>query len=222
MVTMQSAQRFRYGNLPAVAPNRTSGPVPPSEVILLDRCKSGDRDAWDTLIHRYEKAIHDFAYSRCRNHEEAEDIAGHVLLRLYQSLHTFRHEASFTCWLIRIVHNTYLDMCVRPIHRNHISLDARPTADAETFAVLDLMDPAPTPEKVCLENETARQLTRAIRHLPQSQCQVLHMYHAEGKSYGEIEEELDLPIGTVKSRLNRARNLLRKCRDDDEDMSISA
>jgi RNA polymerase sigma-70 factor (ECF subfamily) len=180
------------------------------EATLLDRCKQGDKDAWDTLIRRYEKSVYKFAYSLCRNHEEAGDIAGQVFLRLYQNLHTFRNEASFTSWLFRIVRNTYLDLCVRPAHRSHLSLDASPNNDNEPSAGRDILDPSPTPETLCMEKETAQLLARAIHHLPAYQRQVLCMYHSEGKSYEEIAEATGLSIGTVKSRLNRARNMLRE------------
>jgi len=181
-----------------------------SEIVLLDRCKAGDTAAWDTLIRRYEKSVYKFAYSLCRNHEEAGDIAGQVFLRLYQNLHTFRNEASFTSWLFRIVRNTYLDLCVRPAHRGHLSLDAGPNNDSEPTTGRDIMDPSPSPETVCMEHETAQLLAKAIHHLPAYQRQVLCMYHTEGKSYEEIAEATGLSIGTVKSRLNRARNMLRE------------
>jgi RNA polymerase sigma-70 factor (ECF subfamily) len=181
-----------------------------SEIVLLDRCKAGDTSAWDTLIRRYEKSVYKFAYSLCRNHEEAGDIAGQVFLRLYQNLHTFRNEASFTSWLFRIVRNTYLDLCVRPAHRGHLSLDAGPANDNEPSAGRDIMDPAPSPELVCMEHETAQMLAKAIHHLPAYQRQVLRMYHTEGKSYEEIAAATGLSIGTVKSRLNRARTMLRE------------
>ena len=181
-----------------------------SDLALIERCKSGDTAAWDQLIHRYEKSVYKFAYSLCRNHEEAGDIAGQVFLRLYQNLHTFRNEASFTSWLFRIVRNTYLDLCVRPAHRGHLSLDVGPANDNEPSAGRDIMDPSPSPEAVCLENETAQLLAKAIHHLPAYQRQVLRMYHTEGKSYEEIAESTGLSIGTVKSRLNRARTMLRE------------
>ena len=163
-----------------------------SETVLLERCKSGDSAAWDALIRRYEKSVYKFAYSLCRNHEEAGDIAGQVFLRLYQNLHTFRNEASFTSWLFRIVRNTYLDLCVRPAHRGHLSLDASPTNDSEPTAGRDIMDPSPSPESLCMENETAQLLAKAIHHLPAYQRQVLRMYHTEGKSYEEIAEATGL------------------------------
>lgn len=181
-----------------------------SETVLLERCKQGDSTAWDTLIRRYEKSVYKFAYSLCRNHEEAGDIAGQVFLRLYQNLHTFRNEASFTSWLFRIVRNTYLDLCVRPAHRGHLSLDASPNNDNEPTAGRDIMDPSPSPETMCMEHETAQLLAKAIHHLPAYQRQVLRMYHTEGKSYEEIAATTGLSIGTVKSRLNRARTMLRE------------
>ena len=72
------------------------------------------------------------------------------------------------------------------------------------------MDPAPSPETLCLESETAQMLAKAIHHLPAYQRQVLRMYHTEGKSYEEIAAATGLSIGTVKSRLNRARTMLRE------------
>lgn len=180
-----------------------------SEIALLERCKSGSKAAWDSLFRKYEKSVYKFAYSLCRNHDEAGDIAGQVFMRLYTNLHTFRNEASFTSWLFRIVRNTYLDLCVRPAHRNHLSLDAGMNDD-EPNATRDIMDDAPLPERVCMENETAQVLAKAIHHLPAYQRQVLKMYHADGKSYEEIAAETGLSIGTVKSRLNRARTMLRE------------
>ena len=181
-----------------------------SEIVLLERCKAGESAAWDTLIRKYEKSVYKFAYSLCRNHEEAGDIAGQVFLRLYQNLHTFRNEASFNSWLFRIVRNTYLDLCVRPAHCSHLSLDAGPGNDSEPTAGRDIMDPSPSPEALCMENEVSQMLAKAIMHLPAYQRQVLRMYHTEGKSYDEIAEATGLSIGTVKSRLNRARNMLRE------------
>lgn len=193
-----------------------------AELVLLDRCKAGDQSAWSTLVRRYEKSVYKFAYSLCRNHEEAGDIAGQVFLRLYQNLHTFRNEASFTSWLFRIVRNTYLDLCVRPAHRSHLSLDSGPNNDAEPAAGRDIMDPSPTPEAICMEHETASLLSKAIHHLPAYQRQVLRMYHSEGKSYEEIAEATGLSIGTVKSRLNRARNMLRERLSSSQETFLAA
>ena len=182
------------------------------EAILIGRCKAGDMVAWDTLIRKYEKSIYRFAYALCKDRDEAADIAGHVFVRLYQNIGTFRHEASFSSWLFRIVRNTYLDICVRPAWRRDISLDAECTSDSSIGQSLvhEVADQGPTPETQCMRNEVSRLLARAVKHLPAYQRQVLRLYHADGKTYEEIAEETGLSIGTVKSRLNRARNMLRE------------
>jgi len=212
MVTMtQPAHNFHSARTaPSNLKSAASDKDNLSDTVLLEQCKSGDQQAWNTLIHRCEKSVYKFAYSLCRNQDEAGDIAGQVFLRLYQSLSTFRAESSFTSWLFRIVRNTYLDLCVRPAHRNHLSLDAGPATGKEPSVGWDIMDPAPGPESLCLERETREMLSNAIRHLPDYQRQVLQMYHSEGKSYEEIAEATGLSIGTVKSRLNRARTMLRE------------
>src|SRR5262245_60024426 len=122
-------QTLNYHSSPAFVPSNAQTRETIGEILLIENCKAGLPGAWNALIHRYEKSVYKFAYSLCLNHEEAGDIAGQVFLRLYQNLHTFRNEASFTSWLFRIVRNTYLDLCVRPAHRGHLSLDAGPNND---------------------------------------------------------------------------------------------
>jgi RNA polymerase sigma-70 factor, ECF subfamily len=173
---------------------------------LLERCQAGDQKAWTLLFREHEKPVYRFALKLCGNAEDANDIMVHVFLRIYQSLHTFRHEASFSSWVARIVRNTYLDMCIRPSWRK------LPVVDNGLHDSLELVsfasDPAPGPEAVCLQNERTRLLQQAISHLPPYQREVLSMYHGEGKSYEEIASTVGISIGTVKSRLNRARRML--------------
>jgi len=205
-----------------VGPSIDPGSKPDEADVLLERCNAGDAAAWDTLIKQNEKSVYRFAYRLCRNYDDAADIAGQVFVRLYQNLHTFRHEASFSSWVFRIVRNTYLDLCVRPACRYNVSLDTDNPADESIAKVREFADPTPTPEARCIEHETSRILARAVKHLPAYQRQVLRMYHAEGKSYEQIAEATGLSIGTVKSRLNRARNMLRERLTPVRDMLISA
>ncbi len=179
-----------------------------NEAELLALCQSGDRAAWNTLIQRSEKTLYRFAFSLCRNSQEADDIVGEVFVSLYQNLSTFRNEASFTTWLCRIVRNTYFDLYVRPMHRMHLSLDTEPRNKGALWADRDLVDPTPLPETVCMQNETTQVLSKAIQNLPTYQRQMLHMHYIEGDSYQEIAETTGLSIGTVKSRLHRARRML--------------
>jgi RNA polymerase sigma-70 factor (ECF subfamily) len=210
MVMTPASNAPRYGRYAVTTPDPIRSAATVFEAVLVDRCKAGDSGAWDALLRRYGKWVYRLAYSHCRNHEEAEDIAGQVFLRLYQNLHTFRSEASLTFWLAAIIHNAYLDMCVRPPYRRFLSLEADWTSDDEPAGARDIIDPAPTPEQICMENETARLLNTVIRHLPAYHVQILRMYHSEGKSYKQIAQELALSLGTVRSRLNRARTMLRE------------
>jgi len=192
------------------------------DALLLERCNSGDKAAWDTLIKQNEKSVYRFAYRLCRNYDDAADIAGQVFIRVYQNLHTFRHEASFSSWVFRIVRNTYLDLCVRPAWRNNVSLDTDGKVDSVPGRAREFADQGMTPEQRCIQNETSRMLSKAVRHLPEYQRQVLRMYHAEGKTYEQIAEATGLSIGTVKSRLNRARNMLRERLTPIHDTLVSA
>jgi RNA polymerase sigma-70 factor (ECF subfamily) len=183
--------------------------IDPGERALIERCKAGDSAAWNTLIKQYEASVFKFAYSLSHSHDDADDISGHVFLRLYNNIGTFRYESCFRSWLFRIVRNTHVDMCIRAAHRKNVSLDSIPGTDGEMISSRDIVDPQPGPERTCLDKETASLLNHAIRHLPAYQREVVRMYHLEGKAYGLIASTTGLSIGTVKSRLNRARANLR-------------
>lgn len=193
----------------------------PDDRALIDLCREGDSEAWNTLIQRYEKSVYRFAYTLCRNHDDAADIAGQVFLRLYENIRTFRNESNFTSWLFRIVRNVYVDTCVRAPHRNHLSLDEGLELDGDMLAH-EVADHSPTPEQRYMEAEKKQFLDKAIRHLPAYQRKMMEMYHAEGRSYEEIARETGLSLGTVKSRLSRARQMLRERLAFMEDALVSA
>ncbi|HEV2473785.1 MAG TPA: sigma-70 family RNA polymerase sigma factor [Chthonomonadales bacterium] len=188
---------------------------PADEKASIERCLLNDSDAWNELIKRYESTLYRFAYSLCHNYEEAGDIVGQVLVSLYQNLHTFRKEGSFSSWLLSIARHSFLDQCVRGRRMTLLSLDE---ADENGKAAREAPDPAPSPELTFISEETARQLARAVRNLPGYQRVVLHMYYARGMSYMDIAEETGLSIGTVKSRLNRARTMLKARLDPSIDL----
>lgn len=176
---------------------------------LIQACKRGEPAAWDALIRRYEKSVYKFAYTLARNYDDAADIAGQVFLRLYENIHTFRNDAHFASWLFCIVRNVYVDTCIRAPHRAHLSLDDGLEIEGDVLA-REIVDPEPSPEERSIRSERQEVLRRAIRHLPQYQRKMMEMYHAEGRSYEEIARETGLSLGTVKSRLSRARQMLRE------------
>ncbi|HZT42566.1 MAG TPA: sigma-70 family RNA polymerase sigma factor [Chthonomonadaceae bacterium] len=176
-------------------------------LTLIERCKSGERSAWKELIRRFENLIFAYAQSLCHNPTDASDITSEVFLRLFVGLPTFRPgKSSFRTWLLHIVHNTYIDVCVRDSHRRHLSLNEKQQPASNRY---ELVDPAASPEAVCVHQEQLRSLTEAIRTLPAYQRQVLDLFVA-GRSYKEIAALTGHSMGTVKSRINRARTTLRQ------------
>jgi len=176
--------------------------------VLIARCKAGDRQAWDTLIHCHEKLIFRFALSLAGNATDASDVTAEVYLRLVHGLETYRQDAaSFKSWLFRIIRNTYIDVCIRNRNHGHLSLNELINSDLSA-GNYDLIDKAPTPETLCLNKEQRMRISEGIQHLPTHQRQALALF-IRGFSYEEMAVRLGVSIGTIKSRLNRARNTLR-------------
>jgi RNA polymerase sigma-70 factor (ECF subfamily) len=179
-----------------------------NEQLLLERCKSGDRPAFDSLVRLYEKRVYNLAYRLSGNYDEANDISVDAFLRVYQALKLFRGDAHFSTWLFRIVTNVYLDRRKRMRNKQHLSLEEYIELEENSVA-RQVEDSSPTPVQVAENNERSQLLQAAINDLPDYQRAMVVLYHTEGLSYDEIATIFSLPIGTVKSRLNRARLTLK-------------
>lgn len=177
----------------------------PEQMRLIMQCQAGDHAAWNTLVGRYKNLIYNFALSLSGNDSDAGDITALVLIRLFSSLSLYQNGRSFTAWLLRIVHNIYLDACVRDSYRNCLSLDA-PLPQGEPLGRL-LSGPAASPERICLQKESMQHLAEGIQRLPTHQREALKMF-VRGNSYEEIARRTGVSMGTVKSRINRARQTL--------------
>lgn len=176
---------------------------------LVARCKKGERGAFDDLMRRYEKKVYNFAFRLCGNYDEANDVASETFVRVFNALGNFRGDSSFITWLFRITTNVYLDEKKRQRARPAQSLEEIIELE-ETTVRRQIEDPSPTPSEQVEHHERVDMLQNAINSLPDYQRMMIVMYHTENRSYEEIAEMLDLPIGTVKSRLNRARLSLRE------------
>jgi RNA polymerase sigma-70 factor, ECF subfamily len=178
------------------------------ERLLIERCKAGDRAAFDVLARGYEKRIYNLAYRLSGSYDEANDISVDALLRVFQALHLFRGDSHFSTWLFRIVTNVYLDRRKRVRNKQHLSLEEYIELE-ENSVSRQVIDPSPGPEETVERRERADILQNAINELPDYQRAMVVLYHTEGLSYEEIAAVFSLPIGTVKSRLNRARLVLK-------------
>jgi RNA polymerase sigma-70 factor (ECF subfamily) len=178
------------------------------ERSLIERSRRGDVAAFDRLVHAYEKSVFNTAYRLSGSYDDASDIAQEAFVRAWNNLRSFRGDSAFSTWLYRIVTNVFLDDRKRKRARPQRSLDEAIALD-ESNVTRQFEDSAPGPEEVAEGSERRMLLERAIQTLPESQRAVIVLYHAQGLSYEEIAEITQLPMGTVKSKLNRARLALR-------------
>lgn len=182
--------------------------MPRDEKAMIERCKQGDLSAFDDLVRRYEKQVYNFAYRMTGNYDDANDIAAEAFMKVFNAIDSFRGDANFSTWLFRIVTNLYLDERKRSKVHLNVPLDEYMDLDDSTVT-RQIEDPSPGPPDFAEAHERFDVLDRAIRELPDYQRIMIHLYHTQGQSYEEIAEIVGLPIGTVKSRLNRARLALK-------------
>lgn len=175
---------------------------------LVDRARRGDLEAFEELMRRYERQVYNLAYRMAGNYDDANDIASEAFVRVFNAIGRFRGESAFSTWLYRIVTNAFLDERKRRRAHPTVSLEDEYEVEGSAF-YRQVEDSAPGPSDRAEENETRRLLRHAIGQLPDFQREIVTMYHILDMSYEEITDVTGTPIGTVKSRLNRARLALR-------------
>ncbi len=185
--------------------------------MLINRAQTGDRSAFNTLIRKHETRAYQYAFRLTRNPEEAADVVADAFVRIYNALHNFKGQSAFTTWMYRILTNCYLDVKKKEKNKVTTSLEAvMLTPDGEMERQIE--DDAPSPYEDTERSERERSIENAVSLLPEYQRAMIVMYHAESMTYEEIAAALDLPVGTVKSRLNRARVSLRELLVKDEEL----
>ncbi|MGQ9526064.1 MAG: sigma-70 family RNA polymerase sigma factor [Armatimonadota bacterium] len=180
----------------------------PDEKRLVERCVRGDNEAFNELVKRFERQVYNLAYRLTGNHDDAEDVASEAFVRAYNAIRRFRGDCALSTWLYRIVTNVYLDERKRRTAHPYSSLE-------EYLEVQDgqikrqIEDTSPSPDEAAERSERASALQAAISSLPEFQRIMIVLYHVQELPYEEIAQILNMPVGTVKSRLNRARRALR-------------
>ncbi|HEV8020534.1 MAG TPA: sigma-70 family RNA polymerase sigma factor [Candidatus Lustribacter sp.] len=170
--------------------------VAPSDDELIALALTGRGDAFGTLVERYERAVYHLAYRTLREIEEAKDACQEAWIKAYRALASFRPGAKFATWIFTIC---YRVCCDRLAKRKRYSGEEPP----------DFADPSAGPEGVVEAAEEAARLRAAVEALPEKYRVVVTLFHLQGKQYEEIAEVLSLPLGTVKTHLFRAKDLLR-------------
>lgn len=178
------------------------------EKKLLKKAAAGSAEAFEQLLLTYQTPIYNLCLRMTGNPEDAADMTQESFLKAWRSLEGFHFESAFSTWLYRLASNTCLDFLRSVKRRKQFSLTME-DADGET-QLLDLPDPAPTPEASLLSAEESALLAAAMRQLDPEQQRILTLRVVNDLSYAEIAAVLDIKEGTVKSRLARARENLRK------------
>ena len=177
-----------------------------TELQLIDAARQGDQSAFAELVQLYEKRVFALTLRMCKNPDDAAEAAQEAFLAAWQGLAFFRGESSFSTWLYRLASNACVDL-LRKEGRHRSA--AGPSLDDEELN-LDVADTLPTPHEEAERKELRAQIEEGLAALSPEHRQVLVLREMHQLSYDEIAETLDVDIGTVKSRINRARKQLRK------------
>ena len=173
---------------------------------LEQRAKQGDQEAFAQLVLDNEKRIYNLALRMVKHPSDAEDVAQEAFLNAWKGMAFFKGDSSFATWIYRLATNAAIDFLRR--QRTRLGEEQASLEDEE--ARIDPADPAPGPEESLERSERNAALRRALDTLSEEHRQVLEMRAMDGLSYEEIGQLLDLPPGTVKSRIARGRIALKK------------
>lgn len=180
------------------------------DITLVSEAQRGNLDAFNTLVLTYQDMAYNVAYRMVSDGDTAADVTQKAFLSAFRSLKTFRG-GSFKSWLLRMVTNACLDELRR--HKRHPSIPLEPLSDEdeEIESPAWMADDGPSPEDLAVRGELDRAIQSCLEGLPEDFRAVAVMVDIEGLDYQDVSGAIGKPLGTVKSRLARARLRLRDC-----------
>jgi RNA polymerase sigma-70 factor (ECF subfamily) len=185
---------------------RPASGVEQSDLELVRRVQKGERGAFDLLVLRYQHKVVKLVARLLRDPAEAEDVAQDAFVKAYRALGSFRGDSAFYTWLYRIAVNTARNTMASR-QRRPLDYEAD-LSESEQSVVESRMRHGDTPEAVALTDEIHRTVNDAIGALPEDLRTAIVLREVEGLSYEEIAEAMDCPVGTVRSRIFRAREAI--------------
>ncbi|HTY49571.1 MAG TPA: RNA polymerase sigma factor RpoE [Steroidobacteraceae bacterium] len=178
-----------------------------SDLSLVQRVQRGDRGAFDALVLKYQHKVVKLVMRYVRNPAEAEDIAQEAFIKAYRALPQFRGDSAFYTWLYRIAINTAKNAVVAR-DRNPVDFDLDPQGSEESFDMHNRLKDQETPEALVLTEEIRGVVNAAMAALPEDLRTAIVLRELEGLSYEDIAASMDCPVGTVRSRIFRAREAI--------------
>jgi RNA polymerase sigma-70 factor (ECF subfamily) len=177
---------------------------------IIQEVLNGNVNAFETLVKKYEKMIYNLALSKLGNRENAQDLTQECFLRAYKMLRSYRSDAAFSTWIYTICQNLVYDFYRANKKRKKAEVSLYIQDDEQEYKELEIADNSSEPSDIVLRNEKIKKIRELINSLPDDMRDIIIMRDLNNLSYNEIAESLDIEIGTVKSRLSRAREKLKK------------
>lgn len=176
-----------------------------TDLELVNSAILGREDSFEELVRRYQRPITGYVFRMLGNYESAMDVSQEVFIKVFNSLTKYSSEYKFSTWVYRIAHNAAIDH----MRRNSQFSQSLETENADGTYQLQLESSAPSPEKERERSEWRVEINSVVKCLPAAYRELIVLRHSQDLSYDEIAEVTDLPLGTVKNRLFRAREMMR-------------
>ena len=176
-----------------------------SDVELIADAIGGREDRFEELVRRYQRPIIGYVFRMLGDYEASLDVSQDVFIKVYNSLARYSSEYKFSTWLYRIAHNAAIDH----LRRNSVNPQSIETENADGTYQLQIESPLPNPEQDRERSEWRTEIEAVVKCLPAAYRELILLRHAQDLSYDEIAEVTQLPLGTVKNRLFRAREMMR-------------
>ncbi|HEY8563083.1 MAG TPA: sigma-70 family RNA polymerase sigma factor [Pyrinomonadaceae bacterium] len=177
-----------------------------TDVELIAKAISGREDGFEELVRRYQRPITNYVFRMLNDYDASLDVTQEVFIKVYNSLSRYSSEYKFSTWLYRIAHNAAIDY-IRRRSPNEQSIE---TENKDGAFQLQIESPNPTPEQERERSEWRTEIEAVVKCLPSVYRELILLRHAQDLSYDEIAEITNLPLGTVKNRLFRAREMMRE------------
>lgn len=178
-----------------------------ADQLLVERVQAGDKQAYGLLVAKYQRKLLRLVSRLVRDQAEAEDVTQEAFIKAYRALAGFRGDSAFYTWLYRIGVNTAKNWLVANGRRAPTSTELD-NEDAENFGEGDLLRDVDTPERLLMTKQIGETVNAAMTELPEELRTAISLREVDGLSYEEIAQVMDCPIGTVRSRIFRAREAI--------------
>lgn len=179
------------------------------DLELVKRAKDNDPKAFEKLLNKYRKSVYYMLLKMVNNADDADDLTQEAFAKAFNSLHKFDSKYAFSTWLFRIATNNCIDF-IRKKRIQTVSIDTSYENDDGDSMTFDIKDNNLSPDDIMLKKQRKEYLKKAVARLPAKYKRLVELRYFQELSYDEVATELELPLGTVKAQLFRARELLHQ------------